>query len=102
MRHFARFMPAGFYYKTFMWPRRWWGKYEERIRDAAGLGTIPEELDPDRYEKTYAHCDVLVVGAGPARLAPALTAGRSGARGTLCDYPPQPAGSPLWAQENPH
>ncbi|MDN5842488.1 MAG: sarcosine oxidase subunit alpha family protein [Alcaligenaceae bacterium] len=99
MRHFARFMPAGFYYKTFMWPRRWWGKYEERIRDAAGLGTVPEELDPDRYEKTYAHCDVLIVGAGPAGLAAALTAGRAGARVILVDDQPEPGGSLLWSQE---
>src|SRR5690606_21086896 len=99
VRHFARFMPAGFYYKTFMWPRSWWGKYEERIRDAAGLGTVPEELDPDRYEKTYAHCDVLVVGAGPAGLAAALTAGRAGARVILIDDQPEPGGSLLWSQE---
>ena len=57
----GRFLPAGFYYKTFMWPRRWWGKYEHFIRDAAGLGVAPSLPDPDRYEKTYAHCDVLVL-----------------------------------------
>jgi sarcosine oxidase subunit alpha len=99
MRHFARFIPAGFYYKTFMWPRSWWDKYEERIRDAAGLGTIPEALDPDRYESTHAHCDVLVVGAGPAGLAAALAAGRSGARVILVDNQPEPGGSLLWSHE---
>ena len=72
MQRFARFIPAGFYYKTFMWPRSWWGKYEERIRDAAGLGSVPDTQDPDRYEKRYAHCDVLVVGAGPAGLAASI------------------------------
>ena len=62
---FARFIPAGFYYKTFMWPRKFWPKYEEVIRDAAGLGKAPEHLDADRYDKCFAHCDVLVVGGGP-------------------------------------
>ncbi|AFK63675.1 sarcosine oxidase subunit alpha [Advenella kashmirensis WT001] len=52
MQYLSRFIPAGFYYKTFMWPRRWWGKYEEHIRHTAGLGTVPTEHDPDRYEKT--------------------------------------------------
>ena len=95
MQRFARFIPAGFYYKTFMWPRSWWGKYEERIRDAAGLGTVPEVADPDRYDKRYAHCDVLVVGAGPAGLAAACAAGRTGARVMLVDDGAQAGGSLL-------
>jgi len=77
---FARFIPAGFYYKTFMWPRKFWPKYEEVIRDAAGLGKAPEKLDADRYDKCFAHCDVLVVGGGPTGLAAAYAAGLSGAR----------------------
>jgi sarcosine oxidase subunit alpha len=85
MQRLARFIPAGFYYKTFMWPRRMWGKYEERIRDAAGLGEAPGVPDPERYEKRFAHCDVLVVGAGPAGLAAACSAGRGGARVILVD-----------------
>jgi len=89
MQSLARFIPAGFYYKTFMWPRRWWPRYEERIRDAAGLGSVPELPDTDRYEKTYAHCDVLVVGGGPAGLAAALAAGRSGARVMLLTDQPE-------------
>ena len=93
MQRLARFIPAGFYYKTFMWPRRWWGKYEEYIRDTAGLGTVPEQPDPDRYEKTYAHCDVLVIGAGPAGLAAAHRAGQSGVRVILVDDQPTPGGS---------
>ncbi|MDO5055925.1 MAG: sarcosine oxidase subunit alpha family protein [Lautropia sp.] len=97
--HFARFIPAGFYYKTFMWPRRWWGHYEERIRDAAGLGTVPDKPDPDRYEKTYAHCDVLVIGAGPAGLAAAEAAGRQGARVLLLDNQAEAGGSLLWSTE---
>jgi heterotetrameric sarcosine oxidase alpha subunit len=77
---------AGFYYKTFMWPRTFWEKlYEPLIRRAAGLGRASKEPDPDRYEKAHLYCDVLVIGAGPAGLAAALTAARSGARVALCD-----------------
>ncbi|MGY2487953.1 sarcosine oxidase subunit alpha family protein [Cupriavidus sp. CP313] len=82
---FARFMPAGFYYKTFMWPRKMWPKYEEKIRHAAGLGKAPDMRDADRYDKCYAHCDVLVVGGGPTGLAAAHAAAVSGARVILVD-----------------
>jgi methylglutamate dehydrogenase subunit C len=59
---------AGFYYKTFMWPKSFWEKvYEPIIRRAAGLGRASYEPDPDRYEKANAHCDVLVIGSGPGR-----------------------------------
>ena len=80
------FFPAGFYYKTFMWPRgAWKAVYEPLIRRAAGLGKAPALPDPDRYAQRYTHCDVLVVGAGPAGLAAALTAADAGARVILCD-----------------
>jgi sarcosine oxidase, subunit alpha len=82
---FGRLMPAGFYYKTFMWPKRLWMKYEHYIREASGLGIAPQLPDVDRYDKMNAHCDVLVVGGGPAGLAAALAAGRSGARVMLAD-----------------
>src|ERR1700755_2978777 len=73
------FIPAGFYYKTFMWPQSAWHSfYEPRIRATAGLGVAPAQADPDRYTNRFAHCDVLVVGAGPAGLAAALAAGQSG------------------------
>src|SRR5579883_693075 len=78
-------LPAGFYYKTFMWPRSWWTGYEYLIRRMAGLGRAPKTPDPDRYERRNAHCDVLVVGGGPAGLMVALAAGRSGARVILAD-----------------
>lgn len=77
---------AGFYYKTFMWPAAFWEKlYEPAIRRAAGLGRAANVEDPDHYEKAFAFCDVLVIGAGPAGLSAALTAGRSGARVIICD-----------------
>ncbi len=90
------FIPAGFYYKTFMWPRDAWRRlYEPRIRAAAGLGRAPEQPDPDTYANRFAHCDVLVVGAGPAGLAAAVAAAASGARVILCDEQAEPGGSLL-------
>jgi heterotetrameric sarcosine oxidase alpha subunit len=72
---------AGFYYKTFMWPAKFWEKlYEPLIRRAAGLGALSGLPDPDTYDRMHAFCDVLVIGAGPAGLAAALVAGRSGRR----------------------
>jgi len=81
----GRLLPAGFYYKTFMRPRFLWDWYEGRIRHAAGLGFAPTEPDSARYDKRNAHCDVLVVGAGPTGLMAALVAGRSGARVIVAD-----------------
>jgi len=92
----SRFFPAGFYYKTFMWPRKAWkALYEPVIRRAAGLGVAPTRADPDRYAQRYAHCDVLVVGAGPAGLAAALAAARTGMRVILCDESVELGGSLL-------
>ena len=90
-----RLFPAGFYYKTFMWPASLWRTYEEVIRHAAGLGKAPEGPDPDRYEKMHAHCDVLIAGGGPAGLAAALAAGRTGARVILADEQAEFGGSLL-------
>jgi sarcosine oxidase subunit alpha len=92
----GRFIPAGFYYKTFMWPRgAWRSLYEPRIRAAAGLGHAPAAADTDHYGHRYAHCDVLVVGAGPAGLSAALTAARAGLTVILCDRLPEAGGSLL-------
>ncbi len=65
------------------------------IRRAAGLGAPPREPDPDRYTRTFDHCDVLIVGAGPAGLAAALAASQSGARVVVCDENPTLGGSLL-------
>ena len=73
-------LAAGFYYKTFMGPsKKSWMRYEPLIRRAAGLGVATLEPDPDRYEGRHEFCDLVVVGAGPAGLAAALSAGRAGA-----------------------
>lgn len=109
----ARFLPAGFYYKTFMWPRSWWEKvYEPAIRRAAGIGRLSRRHDEGRYEKAWAHCDLLVIGSGPAGLMAARVAGRAGADvilaeedremgGRLLSEAPEIDGRPgdLWARE---
>ncbi|MFC3616047.1 sarcosine oxidase subunit alpha family protein [Lutimaribacter marinistellae] len=83
---FAPFLGAGFYYKTFMWPRAFWEKlYEPAIRRAAGLGALSGQPDPDTYERAWAFCDLLVIGAGPAGLMAALAAGRAGLDVILAD-----------------
>ena len=103
---FGRFMPAGFYYKTFMGaPQRWtaglarptalWTASEHVLRRATGLGRAPAGNDPDTYDRFNRHCDVLVVGAGPAGLAAALEAARSGARILIADEQAELGGSLL-------
>ena len=89
----APLIGAGFYYKTFMWPKSFWERlYEPLIRRAAGLGALSGEVDPDACEKAFAFCDLLVIGAGPAGLMAALTAGRAGARVILADEDFLPGG----------
>ncbi|PJE30893.1 sarcosine oxidase subunit alpha [Pseudooceanicola antarcticus] len=90
---FADFLGAGFYYKTFMWPRKAWEwLYEPAIRRAAGLGALSGQPDPEPNEKAFAHCDLLVIGGGPAGLMVALQAGRAGADVILCDEDHEPGG----------
>lgn len=83
------FFAAGFYYKTFMWPRKAWDKvYEPFIRNAAGLGTAPVHKDPDHYSSQHEHCDVLILGGGVAGITAALAAAKSGAHVIICDEQP--------------
>lgn len=80
------FLGAGFYYKTFMWPKKFWeAVYEPIIRRAAGLGRLSGQADTAVYEKAWAHCDVLVIGGGPAGLMAAMTAAKGGAKVILAD-----------------
>ncbi|MDE0589947.1 sarcosine oxidase subunit alpha family protein [Halocynthiibacter sp. C4] len=84
--HLSRFLPAGFYYKTFLAPRAAWKHlFEPIIRKSAGLGPAPKDRDPDRYEHFYAFADVVVVGGGIAGLQAALAAGQAGAKVLLLE-----------------
>ena len=82
---FSPIIPAGFYYKTFMWPANLWEKYEHFIRRAAGLGKSPTEKDPDIYDHKYYHCEILIIGSGPAGLVAAKAAVNSGKKVLLVD-----------------
>ncbi|MGB0943499.1 MAG: sarcosine oxidase subunit alpha [Marinomonas sp.] len=88
-------MPPGFYYKTFMYPQKLWMTYEHFIRKAAGLGKAPTAPDPDTYDKINHHCDVMIVGAGPAGLSAALAAAKTGARVIIADEQNEMGGSLL-------
>ena len=73
----SRFIPAGFYYKTFIWPPKFWEIYEFFIRRAAGLGKSPSTDDPDKYEHFHYHCDLLIIGGGISGLYAAKLAIKS-------------------------
>ena len=89
-------LPAGFYYKTFMWPASFWEKYEYFIRKSAGLGKSPTKPDPDIYEHKYIHCDVLVVGAGISGIMAAKTAAKNGFKTLLLDEKSYLGGSTIY------
>lgn len=94
------FFAAGFYYKTFMWPKAAWKKlYEPFIRKAAGLGHAPTEADTDHYANRFAHCDVLVIGGGLAGLLAAKAAGEAGADVILVDEQPSLGGALQWSAD---
>lgn len=89
-------LSAGFYYKTFMWPRESWSKtYAPILRRAAGHGRVDPTPDPMLYDKRHRHCDVLVIGTGPAGLSAAITAAQSGATTIVLEQDPFPGGSLL-------
>jgi sarcosine oxidase subunit alpha len=91
-------LAAGFVYRTFKRPRGFWHRlYEPAIRAAAGLGRAPAVADPDSYLQQHAHCEVLVIGGGPAGLAAALAAAATGVRVILCDEQAELGGSLLAA-----
>ncbi len=91
-----RFFPAGFYYKTFMWPKSFWYKiYEPFIRKAAGLGVASLEKDNERYEHKFEYCDLLVTGSGPSGLASAYAAAKNGAKVILAEDKPRYGGTLL-------
>ena len=75
----SRFMPVGFYYKTFIRPQRLWPLYEHTLRHAAGLGEVNPDTPPGKFDKQYLHTDVVVVGGGPAGISAALGAAEAGA-----------------------
>ncbi|MEH6646506.1 sarcosine oxidase subunit alpha family protein [Sulfitobacter sp.] len=82
----APFLGAGFYYKTFMWPKAFWEKiYEPVIRRAAGLGRLSGAHNPDTYDRAFAFCDLLIIGSGPAGLMAARVAANAGLDVILCD-----------------
>ncbi len=92
----GRFFPAGFYNKTFMWPRSFWEKlYEPAIRRMAGLGDAPSEIDPDHYAATHAHCELLIIGAGPSGIDAALEASGTNKRVILIDEQDELGGGAL-------
>ena len=84
-----RFLPAGFYYKTFMHPRPFWKHvFEPIIRRSAGLGRAPSEADPDRYELAYGFAETVVVGGGIAGLTAAREAAQGGGRVLVLEQDP--------------
>jgi len=91
--HFGRFMPVGFYYRSFFKPMGVWDKWEGFIRKKAGLGKLDLEFEPQYYDKKYLFCDVMVVGAGPAGLTAALKAADAGAQVLLVEEQPILGGS---------
>lgn len=88
---FERFLPAGFYYKTFMRPRRMWPLYERVLRAAAGGGRMMPRAG-GHYERRHAHPEVLVAGGGPAGISAAVAAAAEGARVMLVEEEPELGG----------
>ena len=94
------FLPAGFYYKTFMWPANFWEKYEYFIRHSAGLGKSPTKPDTDIYDHRYVHCDVLVIGAGISGIIAAKTAAKNNFKTLLLDEKTEIGGSTIYQKSD--
>jgi len=95
----GKFFPAGFYYKTFMWPKSFWYKvYEPIIRKAAGFGAASIKHDKERYEHKYEYCDLLITGSGPSGLASAYAAAKNGAKVILAEDKSRFGGSLLTSE----
>jgi len=90
------FLPAGFYYKTFMWPASFWKKYEYFIRKSAGLGKSPTEPDPDIYDHKYIHCDTLIIGAGISGIIAAKIAAKNNLKTLLLEEKNELGGSTIY------
>ena len=95
-----RFMPVGFYYKTFMKPSRLWPHYEQALRNAAGLGVVDQGTPWGAYDKQYLHGDVAVIGGGPSGISAALEAAEAGANVLLFDNGPQLGGHLRWRSDS--
>ena len=96
------FIPAGFYYKTFMWPANFWKKYEFFIRSSAGLGKSPTKPDPDIYDHRYLHCDVLVVGGGISGIIAAKIAAKNNLKTVLIEEKNNLGGSTIYQNSEFH
>ncbi|MFQ6555940.1 2Fe-2S iron-sulfur cluster-binding protein [Pseudomonas sp. Lb2C1-1] len=95
---FSKFMPVGFYYRSFYKPKGMWKVWEPIIRKKAGLGVLDLKFQPEYYDKAYLFADLAVIGAGPAGLQAALTAANSGAKVLLIEQQPVLGGSLTYAR----
>ena len=93
-------LPAGFYYKTFMWPASFWEKYEYFIRKSAGLGQSPTEPDPDIYDHNYVHCDVLVIGGGISGIIAAKISAENNFKTLLLEERPNLGGTTIYQKND--
>jgi sarcosine oxidase subunit alpha len=96
------FLPAGFYYKTFMWPASFWEKYEFFIRHSAGLGKSPTKPDTDIYDHRYLHCDVLIIGGGISGIIAAKIASINNLKTVLIEEKNELGGSTIYQNSELH
>ncbi|QKZ03034.1 2Fe-2S iron-sulfur cluster-binding protein [Pseudomonas eucalypticola] len=95
---FSKFMPVGFYYRSFYKPKGMWKVWEPIIRKKAGLGVLDLKFQPEYYDKAYLFTDLAVIGAGPAGLQAALSAANAGAKVLLIEQSPILGGSLTYAR----